>query len=233
VQRLQRGVGQRDLAPGSDPGVERRAAGAEGDLVTEEGGQPRTPPPLIGGSRTVRKAGSVSRLGGCVPQHGVGEAHRRGAVRERVVDAPHEGLVDHPRRLRRERHDVDAPERPVAVEPLGEQPGDPLAQLTDGVHLLGGHHVRANVEAVVLHRHGLLRRPRQPPLQGRRRRVDATRDRVPQRLEAGSRRAERTTLQVWPATAPLSSSRIARSSALSGMAAIKTLWAFGPGFAGT
>ena len=74
---------------------------------------------------------------GLVPQRAAPDPHRRGAVRERVVDPPDESAAPAGKR----RQHVDLPQGPALIKALLEQLRDPVPQtvVVDGVAGLGDY----------------------------------------------------------------------------------------------
>ena len=210
MQRAQRQHRERYFALGADAPVERRARA--GELAREEAREVRAAASLVVRVRQRRRVGGRGGLG-VVPQHRARVAHRAQSVGERVVDAPHERRPAVP-----QRHAIDAPQRPAAVEALREQPRHFGAQALVVDRLLARRveHVRSRVEGRIRHPRRAGRHARE-----RRRRPWADTQRSATRAAScalvGAPAPSATTMQVWPATVGLSSARIARSSAVSGI----------------
>ena len=209
VERSQRRAREGHLALVPDLPVERRRPGRELHLVAHERGEAHVPVGVVSGRRRPASHGRVAVV---VPEHRVREAHRHGPVGERVVHAPDESgpparACDH----------VEVPERPRSIQPLGEQARDlgPQRAVVAGIDVRRGH-VCPDVEAIVVD-------PDRLPRGSRSRRVRAGTAGSRRSIAVASRSALgapgpiSTTLQVCPATLPVSSAKIARSSSVRAM----------------
>ncbi len=186
VEGIERRLRERHVAAGADPPVERRAAARAGELALDERSEVGSAASVVGG---VRMGGG--RGGGAFnlpAEHGAHEAHGRRAVSERVMDAPHQRgapVLD--------AQHVEAPQRPGAVQVLGEEIGHPSGERRGLQRLRVLDDVPLDVEALVGDPLGLGGRAAEAPLQGGRG-IQPALDDGTQRPDGGRRRPERDDL---------------------------------------
>src|SRR5919106_3892913 len=148
VKGSERNARELDLAPRSNPGVERRGRTAAGELSPEQSREVAAAARVVlGGMRGPALCRSSAALDPHLEEDGLGEPHRRRAVSERVVDAPDECTT-----ALAQGHKVYPPEGPRAIELLREELGHGFAQ-AGLIHLdclVRGHDVRGWIKVAIL-----------------------------------------------------------------------------------
>ena len=139
--------GERDRPARVDVPVERRAMPRVRSLACRRS-EP-SEPVLYDRAHALRGLLRARRSRLLVPQRGVGHAHRRGPIGERMVNAPYQRAAA----SGQARDDVYSPQRPGAVQPLledarhgGSEPGH-IERLASA----GEHHVLVEIEIRIQH----------------------------------------------------------------------------------
>ena len=123
MQRPERYLRERDLAPFTDLAVKRRAPVRASELAAQVAGQVRPPAGVVGGALDARCGNRLRPVGGLVPEQRAAIAHGGGPVGERMMDPPDQRATVAP-----DPHEIDSPQRPPAVQALLEQACDAAAQ---------------------------------------------------------------------------------------------------------
>jgi hypothetical protein len=178
----------------ADPPIERRGPATPGELALEERGEVTAATGVVLQRGAIRGRGRPTAGPGLVLEQELpSEAHARRPVGDRVVDAPHQ------RRALIERQHVEPPERARAVQVLGEELGNCVAEpaVVEATGELGIHHVLTQVERGILDPRGGASRPAQPAGESGSE-ADPLSDQLPQGVPSRRPRAEHDDLAGVP-----------------------------------